>query len=185
MPLFFLLSGFALAATYGATPYPSPSTFPTRAFLQNRAARVLPTYYMCLLPCIGLWLLGQGPNCFAWTTFTASLATNILPVASVLMPFVHSVDPMNAPAWFVQTIGMIWLAVPGLLPWAQQLSDRQLVRAIVLLYYLQAALLCGLYWPLAGALGYVRLWFWVGLGGVNVYVCRDIPGRWKKCIINT
>jgi peptidoglycan/LPS O-acetylase OafA/YrhL len=153
MPLFFLLSGFALAATYGATSYPSTAAFPTRAFLQNRAARVLPVYYACLTPCIGLWLLGEGPGCFNWTTFAASLASNILPVASALMPFVRTIDPMNAPSWFIQTIGMIWLAVPCLLPWAQKQPDRQLMWAISLCYYAQAALLCGLYWPLAGALG--------------------------------
>lgn len=164
MPLFFLLSGFALAATYGATPYPSTAAFPTRAFLINRGARVLPTYYLCLTPCIGLWLLGQGPNCFSWSTFAASLAANLLPVASVLMPFVHTIDPMNAPSWFVHTIGLIWLAVPCLLPWAQKRSDRQLLWATVLCYYVQAALLCGLYWPLAGALGYVRRSWWSGFG---------------------
>lgn len=170
MPLFFVLSGFSLAVTYGATPYPSTAAFPTRAFLQNRAARVLPTYYACLLPCIGLWLLGQGPNCFAWPSFAASLAANVIPVASLLMPFIHIVDPMNAPSWFVMTIGMIWLAVPCLLPWAQRRSDRQLAAAIVACYYLQGAMLCGLYWPLFDALGYVRL----GGLGIWVWVWEDV-----------
>merc|ERR1711966_17970 len=56
MPFFFLLSGFALATVYGDTQIRLSS------FYRNRAARILPLFYLCSLVVVPLTFVGHGTH---------------------------------------------------------------------------------------------------------------------------
>ena len=151
LPLFFLLSGYSLAITYGKTDYKDQSldddkeqrkqrtTFGFRSFYQNRFARIAPVYYVATLMALPLAIFGHGwaqPDDIGW-----AVATNVLAV--------HMWDgwpePMLAgPGWTISTLVFFYLVFPWLLKRHQGRTDRSLNRWIIALAVVQAIVYFGL-----------------------------------------
>ena len=113
-------------------------------FYQNRFARVMPTYYLCLMLAIPVAFLG----CLSWETdnikgLTGAVIMGVIPVDS-LVNFFWEI-PVNGPGWTVQTLLFFWLLTPIWLPESQRLSDSALVRSISKWFYVQMLLALILY----------------------------------------
>ena len=134
MPVFFLLSGYSLALTYGRTKYESNTRscctspieggedkrvlFKTFNFYRNRFARTMPVYY------ISNFVLGLSAYFFAFGTrafsnvnamwmFVASVINSLFPVGMILPGMMM---PMVAPGWAISTLWFFYIVFPFLLP---------------------------------------------------------------------
>ena len=155
MPVFFLLSGYSLALTYGRTKYESNTRscctspieggedkrvlFKTFNFYRNRFARTMPVYY------ISNFVLGLSAYFFAFGTrafsnvnamwmFVASVINSLFPVGMILPGMMM---PMVAPGWAISTLWFFYIVFPFLLPRLQQHSDNACSKNIVALSWMQ------------------------------------------------
>ena len=76
-------------------------------FYQNRFARVMPTYYLCMLLATPVAFLG----CLSWETdnikgLIGALFMGTFPIASITNFFWEI--PINGPSWTVQTLLFFW-----------------------------------------------------------------------------
>lgn len=133
---------------------PSPSSFSarslppfdTRAFYQNRIARVMPVYWLSILVSIPLWLLNIGDFPFALQTFLPSLASSVIPVTTLFSFLTGSyLAAINPVGWFITTLVFFWFFFPYWLPTMQRLSDRALVNTVTWGFWLQLLLIQGIY----------------------------------------
>ena len=151
MPLFFLLSGYSLAITYGKTEYKSRSLdddkerrkqrskFDFRSFYQNRFARIAPIYYVATLIALPLSIFGHGwtpPAEIGW-----AVATNVLAVQM----WDGWLEPLLVgPGWTISTLAFFYLIFPWLLKRHQGRTDRSLNRWITALMVVQIIVYFGL-----------------------------------------
>lgn len=179
MPLFFILSGFALAVSYApkgkrqsvqvaaqpigtagdeidtATTPPTPShakAFNFKQFYQNRFARVFPAYYLCNLIAIPYWYAGFGEVPTGKVIFAGCLATTFVPIAPFFLFYLGG--PLDGPSWTVSTMAMIWLAFPCIYLRCKRMSNESLVRALIYCYWAQYILVMGLCFALAPVIGF-------------------------------
>ena len=123
-----------------------PPPFPTRAFYQNRIARVMPVYWLSILVSIPLWLLNIGDFPFALQTFLPSLATSVIPVTTLFSFLTGSqLAAINPVGWFVTTLVFFWVFFPHWLPTMQRLSDRALVNTVTWGFWIQLLFIQGIY----------------------------------------
>lgn len=113
-----------------------PMTFGNFQFL--RALRVMPVYYITFLMSIPPLLCGFGPfNPTSNVTVAASTITNIIPVNSWIFFLLGYGQPFIGPTWTICTLWFFWLCFPSLLRSYNQKTDEQLLRSIVLMYFVQ------------------------------------------------
>jgi len=115
--------------------------FNCRQFYYNRAIRILPTYYLCVLFTIPLVFAGYHSFVFP-SNFTRSLLISLIPVQTLLTSsfgfgLIH-------PAWFISTLLVFYLFFPWWLTRAQRKSNGQLVRNIAFWYWIQLLLIVGI-----------------------------------------
>lgn len=140
MPLFFLLSGYALAIGYGGKKTGLGNN--KISFYRNRFARVYPTYMVGNLVALPLWFYGFGlvPSSRVWGFgvfggIANNLALSIIPISSLICSL-----PIDAPGWTIATLAVMWLIFPFHLPSLQNKSNAQLLELIVRCYYIQLIL---------------------------------------------
>ena len=141
MSLFYLLSGFTLTLSYGRDRGGSTTSWCTTLintlkFYQNRFARIGPSFYlsnaiMYLLQgaSVGslLWHGGHQARWFFILTITNSWFTI----------FDINAEAYNGPSWTVSTLTMMYFVFPFVIGPMRKLSDTNLSRGIVLLFYIQ------------------------------------------------
>ena len=124
----------------GATPTLPP--FPTKSFLQNRLARVMPVYYVCILISLPPWLLSFGDFPFDLRNFLPCLILSVIPFTTLFsILFGSVVGDIDGPAWTVCTLVVMWLFYPCFLTPAQRKTDQELVKGITRLFYIQYVLI--------------------------------------------
>lgn len=148
MPLFFMLSGYSMAVTYGKTTWRVTSAvhseelvrlrpFDSKRFYRNRFARVMPVYYLCNLLAAPLVYIGFNQHLSPGNTreIVSNVIVNVIPIATLLDLLFGS--NFDGPAWTICTLVIMWLFVPRHLPRAQRKTDHELVRSIINMYWLQ------------------------------------------------
>merc|ERR550519_340748 len=136
MPLFFLLSGYSLALSYGRTTYDEhtscccksatiedgqSSLFQTFKFYRNRFARIMPMYYFAN------FVLGLTAYLFAFDTapysdtetvvaFGCAVFDSLLPVGMILPGVLW---PIVGASWTISTLWFFYIVFPLLLPHLQ------------------------------------------------------------------
>lgn len=120
-------------------------------FFQNRAARILPVYYLTTALAIPYTLAGFGVMAAKETFAPGNVITNVIPVNTLFSFLLGS--PYLGTAWTVSTLCVFWFFFPYLLTTYQRYSDKDLVKKIVHMYYWQILLLlvgCAVGWVLTG-----------------------------------
>ena len=133
MTLFYLLSGYTLTLAYGGRKAIVENCWSDiLIFYWNRLVRIVPSFY---LSNIAAFLLS-----FNYKTILLRIpqvVTTLTISNSWLIPGMESFNPFNIPSWTVSTLTMMYLAFPLMLPHLKKLSDTNLARALVLLFYVQ------------------------------------------------
>ena len=115
-----------------------------RKFYQNRFARVIPMYYACTVLAIPPYFANfNGLDPFSWGAFISSLLFTIIPVATLINPLMilgAPFFPINGPSWTICTLAIHWLVFPLCLIRIQKYTDRQLVRRIIGMFFLQVCI---------------------------------------------
>ena len=104
-------------------------------FFQNRAARILPVYYLTTLLAIPYTLGGFGTMPAKDTFAPLTIITNVVPI-NTLFSFTIGA-PYLGTAWTVATLCVFWFFFPYLLTTYQRYSDEDLLKKITFMYYLQ------------------------------------------------
>ena len=103
-------------------------------FYFNRLIRTMPIYYVGFLLAIPITLAGYNiyhdPN----RNWASTLIVNIIPVATWLIKFGN---PLDGPAWFVQTCLFCWMFFPFLLRRLKPMHDNSLLVIIRICFILQ------------------------------------------------
>lgn len=141
MPLFYLLSGFTLALSYGRRKEEDISFLKkiksALKFYQNRFARTAPSFYLSNLLA---FLVGNKSNylpivtkinLFSRCFFTATI-TN-----SWFIFFGNNTYAFNGASWTISTLTCMYFVFPWIISYLQSFSDASIARAIVVLYYIQ------------------------------------------------
>jgi len=115
--------------------------FDCRSFYWNRFSRVLPTYYLGTLIEIPLVFAGYHAD-LRPEAFLPSFIISIIPIA----PFFGNYfgNPLDCPGWFICTLLPYYFLFPYWLSHAQRRTDHQLVRRIVMWYWVQLILIVGI-----------------------------------------
>lgn len=135
MPLFFALSGFSLAIVYGQKDL--SSNFEKRVFLQNRFARVYPSYILTtLISFPQIWtgiaaleasILFSSPQYWATIIFANIFCVQSWLVGAPIYP-TEGFNPVeasfNVPAWFVSVLVFQYLLFPFSIRLYRKLSRR-------------------------------------------------------------
>ena len=103
-------------------------------FYFNRLVRTMPIYYIGFLLAIPMTLAGYNIYYDPNHNFTSTLIVNIIPVATWLIKFGN---PLDGPAWFVQTCLFCWLFFPYLLQHLKPMHDNSLLHIIRICFILQ------------------------------------------------
>lgn len=165
MPLFFLLSGFTLAIVYRDL---SPDK--DRGFVKNRLVRVSPVYLLLSFAvCLPLWLQGFGDAAPSYTQALIGSIVTTLTFSSTLFCFLLG-SPLDGPSWTVQTLVVMWLFFPIAMRRARVMTSESLARWIVILYWLQLALIFVLF-PLV----FPYLGFWPAFAAVTMNPASRFP----------
>lgn len=133
----------------------TPPAFAWRKFYRNRAARVLPVFYVCMLIAVPLFVW----NLDAIRYSARALSLSLLATASFCATWLSflgldvTFKVINQPGWFVCTLMWFWVAFPWWLPRAQRLTDRQLTARIAWCFYLQLVFMFGWYLLFQDAFG--------------------------------
>ncbi|KAG5177125.1 hypothetical protein JKP88DRAFT_282226 [Tribonema minus] len=144
--------GTADGAEHAQLQQPSARS-PYAAFMRNRLARVMPTYYLCALSAVPLAFGGYHYMDPADTSSIVwSIAVSVVPVCT-LDGFLTGSD-INSPGWTVCTLVVMWALFPASLARARGMSDAQLVAPLMRLYWAQLALALGLFFVLVPLLGF-------------------------------
>ena len=169
MPLFYMLSGFALAVVYGCRPIKASMGLCTKAsspvimgqhtvanedcerfdwkgYYFNRFIRVMPLYYLCNLIALPIFILSHTSKL---VLIRQALATFIFPPAVSLT----ACNALDGPAWTVSTLIFFYIFFPWCVSRAQRLSDKVLVRGIVIFFYLHLVFVMGIFLGLFGLWG--------------------------------
>jgi len=115
--------------------------FECRSFYWNRFSRVLPTYYLCTLFAIPLVFAGYHADTCP-SDFLPHLLISIIPVGPFFGNYLGT--PLDGPAWFICTLLPFYFMFPYWLSHAQRRSDQQLIRRIVMWYWVQLGLIIGI-----------------------------------------
>ena len=133
MTLFYLLSGYTLTLAYGGRKGKLENCWSDiLIFYWNRLVRIVPSFY---LSNIAAFLLS-----FNYKTILLRIpqvVTTLTISNSWIIPGMESFNPFNIPSWTVSTLTMMYLAFPLMLPHLKKLSDTNLARALVILFYVQ------------------------------------------------
>lgn len=157
MPMFFMLSGFALAVVYQPRlAEGAPRPVRVGAYLRNRLARVMPTYYVGLALALPLWFTGyvfafapSGPQ------VAMSIIFSVVPVITLLAPGTATLwFPVDGPSWTVCTLLAMWAVLPWFLRGLERVSDGGLLRRLALCYYLQMGVGFALFFGMLPSTGY-------------------------------
>jgi peptidoglycan/LPS O-acetylase OafA/YrhL len=132
-------------------------------FFQNRAARILPVYYLTTLLTIPYTLAGFGVVAAKDTFLPGNVITNVIPINTLFSFLVGS--PYLGTAWTVATLCVFWFFFPYLLTTYQRYSDEDLVKKIRHMYYLQIVLLLG--GVAVGLMATGNFWIAFGTGTMN------------------
>jgi len=171
MPLFFLLSGYSLAISYGKAgessqrkndhserPTPGPK-FDLRRFYQNRFARIAPVYYVGLLVALPLCFFGHG-----WVSpaeMGLVLPSNLLAVQTwVPHPALYG-KSIDGPGWTISTLAFFYLLFPWFLKRHRGRTDAALNRSITILAVVQAVVFFALFICISIAMNPYPEAFWV------------------------
>ncbi len=122
--LFFVLSGFILAYTYGGRP---GGTIPRRAFYAARFARIYPVY--------ALGLLIAAPV-FVHAHITAGKLHTMVPKAAAALTLLHAYVPKwalvwNPPGWSLSVEATFYLLFPLIAPPILRASPRMARAGLV------------------------------------------------------
>lgn len=113
--LFFVISGFTLACVYDSPP-------PAWPFLKKRVARLVPVYYLSLLPAL--------PSFYIYTQTPAlTAATTLLMAQSLVVPN----EGWNLPLWQVSAFAFTYPFFPPVLRRLKTWSTRALRTSLVVL----------------------------------------------------
>jgi len=147
MPLFFLLSGFSLALGYGGKQWSiklpwqrldaeGEVRFDYARYYRNRFARVAPIYYLSQIVFIPAYVYGQHESIHHgdWTLYK-TIAFTLTCTNTWFHPIADF--PFMPAAWTVNTLFFFYLTFPFILPRVQRLTDTQLARGLVLLFWFQ------------------------------------------------
>ncbi len=153
LDLFFMVSGFALAAGYARVFADGVRGEALRRFWTGRLARVLPLYWATLAVAVAIefalfWGVKAGLFAPGFEPFDRPAANpeNLVTTALLLQAWgLHDKLTWNIPAWFVSALMGAYLAFPFLIAAAQRLNER--MRATVLIALCGSAMLIlhGLY----------------------------------------
>jgi len=138
MNMFYILSGFCLTLGYGKTLWKGTSWlkglqgfFPALAFYRNRAARIVPMFYLSNL--LGYYLsYGFVPDQLFYPSKKVLHTTTLTSAWFVEAPY-------NEISWTVTTLTGFYIIFPWILPTLQTLSSPQLSTLNVWLFYIQCA----------------------------------------------
>ena len=126
MPPFFVLSGFSLVVCHGATLTPDGRLFTAewwagwRRFMQNRAARILPVFYLVTACAVPLTFLGHG-----WVNNdTFSIVSRVITNVLVIHMWTPVAFGFCGPAWTVSTLWFFYIVFPMWLPWLQRVCSH-------------------------------------------------------------
>jgi peptidoglycan/LPS O-acetylase OafA/YrhL len=126
MPSFFVLSGFSLAVCHGATLTPDGGLFTAewwagwRRFMQNRAARILPVFYLVTACAVPLTFLGHG-----WVNNdTFSIVSRVITNVLVIHMWTPVAGSFCGPAWTVSTLWFFYVIFPIALPRLQRVCSH-------------------------------------------------------------
>jgi len=135
--IFYLLSGFTLAAAYGFKKQNDlDNKLNIWQFYQNRVARVLPVYYFTLVLVIPVYLNGFGDfavDSLSDTYFLHSLLINIVPIQSWLMNYFGAI--LNFPSWTVCTLILMWVFFPNVITILQKKTDEKILEYMFYFYW--------------------------------------------------
>lgn len=185
MPLFLMLSGFALAVTYGKKPYhqihccsgssdkneqqhinnnrPAElSPFDIKPFAVNRFMRAMPSYYLTALFAVPLVYLGFGD--VAPTDQFRLISTyivNFFPIPLTTLFSFGLGSAFDGPAWTVATLMVFWCMFPQLVTRAQAYDDQTLLQSIKKYFYIQIGVLL-----LAFLVSMIN--FWIGFASATM-----------------
>ena len=189
MPLFFLLSGFSLALSYGKKTYAGYSTcccgpfqcmdpincrgcrkaqngqeiFDSAKYYFNRVTRILPGYWLTLILAIPLIPLGHAD---AKPNSTNSVVGTVLSFFGLQTWVLHFGFGPNGPSWTISTLVMFYFMFPCLIVLATKQTNLRLYQLISICFWAQLIIGYG---------------FLTGLGGNEgaYWVATAWPGsRW-------
>ena len=103
-------------------------------FYYNRFVRTMPIYYIGFLLAIPITLAGYNLYLNPDHDWTSTIVVNIIPVATWLIKFGN---PLDGPAWFVQTCIFLWICFPYLLKRLKPMEDTHLLSIIRISFILQ------------------------------------------------
>lgn len=167
MPVFFLLSGYSLAASHGSAAAISPSAIDARqqrsrvnlkSFYWNRLVRIAPIYYMGMLIALPLCISGHG-----WiqrVELGRVLATNLFALQMWVPHPATFARSLDGPAWTVSTLVLFYLVFPWILRRREGQTDRALNRSIMVLMAIQAVVFFALYYGVSRVFD-ANAGFWV------------------------
>ena len=166
VPLFYLLSGYSLAIGYtGRMTKPIDSSSTPKVsllkFYYNRVIRVMPVYYICFLFAMPIGFYGYGKLYDPSGSLASTLIVNILPVSSWFIFQFGS--PFDGPEWTVATLLFFWLLFPWLIRHYEKKSDAELLRVILVHFWIQLIIVVVLFPVLLPYLGYAFS-FWLTTG---------------------
>ena len=164
MPMFFMLSGFSLAATYNGA---SGSSW--RSFFSNRLARVLPVYLLMSLLVLPMWFTGFGDAAPGPDMLPSAISTVAL--SSTMLCFLYG-SPLDGPSWTVQSLVWMWMLFPFFMRRARKMKSSGLCVWIVWLFYLQLLLLGG---GFALILIYTTWGFWPAFCAATMHPLTRMP----------
>lgn len=147
LDLFFMVSGFALAAGYARVFADGVRREALRRFWTGRLARVLPLYWATLAVAVAielalLWGVKEGVFAPGFEPFDRPAANpeNLVTTALLLQAWgLHDKLTWNIPAWFVSALMGAYLAFPFLIAAVERLDER--IRARVLIAICGSAML--------------------------------------------
>lgn len=147
LDLFFMVSGFALAAGHARVFADGVRGEALRRFWTGRLARVLPLYWATLAVAVAielalLWGVKEGVFAPGFEPFDRPAANpeNLVTTALMLQAWgLHDKLTWNIPAWFVSALMGAYLAFPFLIAAVERLDER--IRARVLIAICGSAML--------------------------------------------
>ncbi|MBD0272011.1 MAG: acyltransferase [Acetobacteraceae bacterium] len=113
--LFFVLSGFVMAMTYGAGFLAAPGFATWRGFMLRRAARIVPLYLVALIGCLALAYLAYGRFSSSFGGFPVAVDRPLLEIPANLL-LVQSwslTQSALVPAWSISTEWAAYLLFPA------------------------------------------------------------------------
>ena len=123
--LFFVLSGFVLAYTYGRADHTGRVVVPRRPFLAARFARIYPMYVLSLAVALPMFLTQPVTN-------KAQAALLVLMLAHAWFP--STAAAWNGPAWSLSVEAFFYAVFPWALPAAARVTRRSFWTAMGLTF---------------------------------------------------